>query len=56
MVAVNATMASLHTVCCQRSAERGLPHDGRRKAVTAGDTQRAKHGVHALLAWGRASA
>jgi hypothetical protein len=48
-----ATMASLHTVCCQRSAERGPPHDGRREAVTACDTLLAKRGAHALLAWGR---
>jgi hypothetical protein len=50
-----ATSASLHTVCRLRSAERGQPHDGRRKAVNAYDTPRAKRGAHALLAWGRAA-
>jgi hypothetical protein len=50
-----ATSASLHVICRQRSAERGPPHDGRREAVTACDTPLAKRGAHALLAWGRES-
>ena len=48
-----ATMAALHTVCRQRSAERGPPHDGRREAVTACDTPLAKREARALLARGR---
>jgi hypothetical protein len=51
MVAVKATSASLHTVCRQRSAERGPPHDGRREAVTP----RVQRGAQALRAWGRTS-
>jgi hypothetical protein len=33
-----ATSASLHVICRQRSAERGPPYDGRREAVTVCDT------------------
>jgi hypothetical protein len=33
-----ATSALLHTICRQRSTERGQPHDGRREAVTVCDT------------------
>jgi hypothetical protein len=53
MVAVNATSASLLTVCRQRSAERGPPHGGRREAVTACDLLLVKRVAYAQLAWGR---
>jgi hypothetical protein len=56
VVAVNATSASLLTVCRQRSAaERFPPHGGRREAVTACDMLLVKRMAYARLAWGRAS-
>jgi hypothetical protein len=49
-----AMLASLLTVCCQRSAaERGPPYGGRREAVTACDLLLAKRVAYAQLAWGR---
>jgi hypothetical protein len=54
VVAVNATSASLLTVCRQRSAaDSGPPHGGRREAVTACDMLLVKRVAHARLAWGR---
>ena len=53
VVAVNATSASLLTVCRQRSVERGPPHGGRREAVTACDLLLVKRVAYARLAWGR---
>jgi hypothetical protein len=41
------TSALLHTICRQRSAERGPPHGGMHEAVTTCDTPLAKRGAHA---------